>query len=139
LDLVPHRAVDLFQHPWYDNHRGRSDELDVFADGLDRLGIGNRAARHQRAVVPAGALEHVAQGQERHQHVILIDAEPAYRGLGVGEDVAMRQHRALRLAGCARGVADREQVVRLGFVRFGEFRVPLQRLGPGLAEFLEAE
>ena len=64
------------------------------------------------------ALEAVAQRQERQRHVVLESAAaPARRPCMFDDEVGVRQHHALRLAGRARGVDDRRELHRAARAR----------------------
>ncbi len=97
-DDQQHRHLELAEGP--DQHRRlAADRVD---DGL--------AGRQRREQV-AGLLEHVRQRQDREEPLIRAEREDVDQRPGVRRHVAVGQHRALRVAGRARGEDDQQQVV----------------------------
>ncbi len=118
LDL---RIVDAFHAQFVGEVRRRRQRAAVAVDRAQPA-FGARQERerrhhHQRnrevqARQPGADQPHVViQRQPAHEHVVVPDGDRLADGADVGEQVGVREHHALRVAGAARGVLEEGDVV----------------------------
>ena len=107
--VAQHAAVQLLEHARHDGHQRRRRRRQVAREGVEVLGEDHGDADDQVGV-DHRPFERVAQRQERERDVV----RRQLRRIGitasdVRDDVVVRQHHALGLAGRARGVDDRRE------------------------------
>jgi hypothetical protein len=135
-------GIELLPDPRHGaEHRGR-DLAHVLGNGfrvLDEIELG---AGVEREIGAAGALGDVAQRQEAHALVVFVLRRRAVEALHRGEQVGVREHRALGLAGGARGVDQDREIVGLArrdaCLPFGIGRRPAQPGEAFAAHFAQA-
>ena len=107
--------LQLFVDAGNADEEGRRDLADVDRDGVDQLRKADGAAEHQMHHLAIAALGDMAQRQITHGLERLV-GDPDGLGVDVGgiDQVAVRQHRALRRAGRARRIDQDRDVVGRG-------------------------
>ena len=108
------RAVELLPGARHARHHGRLHALQVARDARHRLGEVDADAVVE-APEQDDPLEDVAEREERQDAVGRVEADPPLRRHDVRDDVPVRQHDALGIAGRARRVDDRGQRVAAGW------------------------
>ena len=67
--------------------------------GIDETRVNHEPATNSQVGVQQGRPEAVVEGQNRHHAVIVGKLEVFHDGIGVGDDIAVGDHHATRLAG----------------------------------------
>ena len=117
---LPKAVLDLLMKLLREERNRAEDRrlrvVDVLPDRAEGLHEHHRAAAHQRHHEVRLEGERVEKRQHDEEGVVgrELAAEELERSLGVGDEVRVRQHRALRLAGRTRRVDDRGNVPSLG-------------------------
>ena len=102
-------SLELLEDARHGEHRRRPLRGEIIGELGDDARVHHSCAERQRQVVAAGPLEHVRQRQDGKEKIGRPrHAGPLARG-HVGDDVAVRQHHALRPARRSGCVADRGQ------------------------------
>ncbi len=113
-DLAPYLPLELVEEQRDAAHDGRAYLDHVGSPALHRpICEDHRGPRVQAGQHVGSALEHVAQRQDREDHVGSGDGDRLRRRQRAVHHVAVRQHRSPRLPVLGHGVHDRGQAGRL--------------------------
>ena len=138
-DRLDDGIVELLEHARDRDQNRRPDLGEVLRDGVDALGVRDRAAAGERGDVARRPLEGVREREEREVLVGGAEVEHLQRGPRVRADVGVREHDALRHTRRPARVDQRRNVVRpdgvgerveVGAVRVGVGAAGGEGLGP---------
>ncbi len=105
-------GIEAFINARYRHQHSGPGGFQIFRDQRRRPGIHHAAAGSHRQVITDGALKGMRQGQERQEYVILVGLHAGQHCLDIAEDVFVREHHALGLAGGAGGIDDGGKIFR---------------------------
>ena len=113
-ESVAKLRVDHFVDARHRKEHRRSDDLEVFRQVRDRAVEGEGIAQAQGQVVGGRTLEGVRERKEREELFLVVGQNVGERAAKVRENVAVREHHALGVAGRARRVDEGGEVVGFG-------------------------
>jgi hypothetical protein len=112
LQADHHARIELLPHARHGSEHGGRDLAHVLGDGFRVLDEVQLGAGVEREVLAADALGDVAQRQEAHALVAVVLRDQRVVAAHGIDQALVAVHRALGLAGGARGVDQDRQVVR---------------------------
>jgi hypothetical protein len=119
--VLEHAGHDLLVHARNGDENVRSHFQQIRRDGLHRFGVGDRDALEEVAVVDQ-TLERMRQRQEGERGELAVEAENFAAGDRIRDQIVVRQHDPLGVAGGAAGVDEGREI--LGSDRRGSLLEP---------------
>ena len=113
IDLAFDRVVEEAQRLRHQEHHRHAEIAERPEDDrrLPARRVCDRRAREERRREPSHLFEHVREGEQREHPLFRAEREHLERSFRVREDVPVREHRALRVAGGPRGEDDLHEIV----------------------------